>query len=94
MTASLVPGGTQILRLEPISRVTRGIRSPPSSQIPPYRHRPYVESACTPYDSGMFTQMEMHILNTLEWVIGHPTVDFFSQLIVGERMHSTAINSV
>jgi len=40
---------------------------------------------CGLYDSGMFTQMEMHVLNTLEWCIGHPTVDFFSQLIAVER---------
>lgn len=40
---------------------------------------------CGLYDSGMFTQMEMHVLNTLEWTIGHPTVDFFSQLIVAEE---------
>ncbi|KAF5724955.1 G1 S-specific cyclin [Fusarium mundagurra] len=32
----------------------------------------------------MFTQMETHILNTLDWIIGRPTVDFFSQLIVAE----------
>ncbi|KZZ90800.1 cyclin domain containing protein [Moelleriella libera RCEF 2490] len=35
---------------------------------------------CGLYDAGMFTQMEMHVLNTLEWTIGHPTVDFFLQL--------------
>lgn len=40
---------------------------------------------CGLYDAGMFTQMEMHVLNTLEWTIGHPTVDFFSQLIVAEE---------
>lgn len=40
---------------------------------------------CGLYDSGMFTQMEMHVLNTLDWIIGHPTVDFFSQLIVAEE---------
>ncbi|KAH7374918.1 cyclin [Plectosphaerella cucumerina] len=40
---------------------------------------------CGLYDTGMFTQMEMHVLNTLEWTIGHPTVDFFSQLIVAEE---------
>lgn len=40
---------------------------------------------CGLYDAGMFTQMEMHVLNTLEWNIGHPTVDFFSQLIVAEE---------
>ncbi|KAK5992870.1 G1/S-specific cyclin CCN1 [Cladobotryum mycophilum] len=40
---------------------------------------------CGLYDAGMFTQMEMHVLNTLEWTIGHPTVDFFSQLMVVEE---------
>ncbi|KAK7404042.1 hypothetical protein QQX98_010163 [Neonectria punicea] len=40
---------------------------------------------CGLYDAGMFTQMEMHVLNTLEWTIGHPTVDFFSQLMVTEE---------
>jgi DNA-binding transcriptional ArsR family regulator len=37
---------------------------------------------CGLYDPGMFTQMEMHVLNTLDWTIGHPTVDFFTQLLV------------
>lgn len=40
---------------------------------------------CGLYDAGMFTQMEMHVLNTLEWNIGHPTIDFFSQLMVAEE---------
>ncbi|KAM0515466.1 hypothetical protein ACHAPE_005991 [Trichoderma viride] len=40
---------------------------------------------CGLYDAGMFTQMEMHVLNTLEWTIGHPTVDFFTQLMVAEE---------
>ncbi|KAF7562414.1 hypothetical protein G7046_g1710 [Stylonectria norvegica] len=40
---------------------------------------------CGLYDAGMFTQMEMHVLNTLEWTIGHPTVDAFSQLMVTEE---------
>lgn len=40
---------------------------------------------CGLYDAGMFTQMEMHVLNTLEWHIGHPTVDFFAQLIVADE---------
>lgn len=39
---------------------------------------------CGLYDSGMFTQMEMHVLNTLDWIIGSPTVDFFTKLIVVE----------
>lgn len=40
---------------------------------------------CGLYDPGMFTQMEMHVLNTLDWNIGHPTVDFFSTLMVAEE---------
>ena len=37
---------------------------------------------CGLYDAGMFTQMEMHVLNTVDWCIGYPTVDVFMQLIV------------
>lgn len=37
---------------------------------------------CGLYDAGMFAQMEMHLLDTLEWSIGHPTVDFFTHLLV------------
>ncbi|KAF9769880.1 hypothetical protein IL306_012629, partial [Fusarium sp. DS 682] len=40
---------------------------------------------CGLYDAGIFTQMEMHVLNTLDWTIGHPTVDFFSQIMVTEE---------
>jgi hypothetical protein len=35
---------------------------------------------CSLYDEDMFTQMEWHVLNTLDWVIGHPTVDSWLQL--------------
>ncbi|TVY16053.1 G1/S-specific cyclin CCN1 [Lachnellula arida] len=35
---------------------------------------------CSLYDEDMFTQMEWHVLNTLEWVIGHPTIDTWLQL--------------
>lgn len=35
---------------------------------------------CNLYDEEMFTQMEWHVLNTLDWVIGHPTIDSFLQL--------------
>lgn len=40
---------------------------------------------CGLYDLGMFIQMETHVLNTLEWAIGHPTVDFFTQLMAAEE---------
>lgn len=34
---------------------------------------------CALYDEDMFTQMEWHVLQTLQWVIGHPTIDSFHQ---------------
>ena len=37
---------------------------------------------CSLYDDDMFTQMEWHVLQTLNWVIGHPTVTSFLQLIM------------
>jgi hypothetical protein len=37
------------------------------------------------YERSMFPQMEIHILDSLEWIIGHPTVEFFSQLFVMEE---------
>jgi hypothetical protein len=39
---------------------------------------------CSLYDEEMFTQMEWHVLNTLDWVIGHPTVDTWMQLSLKE----------
>lgn len=39
---------------------------------------------CSLYDEEMFTQMEWHVLNTLEWNIGHPTVDTWMQLALNE----------
>ncbi|EGS19215.1 uncharacterized protein CTHT_0058400 [Thermochaetoides thermophila DSM 1495] len=46
---------------------------------------------CGLYDAGMFTQMEMHVLNTLDWNIGHPTVDFFHKLVVAEERDSREV---
>lgn len=39
---------------------------------------------CSLYEEEMFTQMEWHVLVTLDWVIGHPTVDSFLQLGLSE----------
>lgn len=37
---------------------------------------------CDAYEEDMFVQMEGHVLSTLEWTIGHPTVDsFLKQLL-------------
>lgn len=37
---------------------------------------------CSLYDDDMFVQMEWHVLQTLGWTIGHPTVDGFLQMAV------------
>ncbi|KAI5956533.1 hypothetical protein KGF54_001008 [Candida jiufengensis] len=42
------------------------------------------------YDEEMFVQMEMHILSTLEWSIGHPTLEDCLQLSI---KFSNIINS-
>lgn len=39
---------------------------------------------CSLYDDEMFTQMEWHVLNTLDWIIGHPTVESFLQIALVE----------
>ena len=39
---------------------------------------------CSLYDEDMFTQMEWHVLQTLNWIIGHPTVTGFLQLALQE----------
>lgn len=39
---------------------------------------------CSLYDDDMFTQMEWHVLQTLNWVVGHPTTTSFMQLALSE----------
>jgi hypothetical protein len=39
---------------------------------------------CSLYDDDMFTQMEWHVLQTLNWIIGHPTITGFLQLALTE----------
>ncbi|KAI5964176.1 uncharacterized protein KGF55_002118 [Candida pseudojiufengensis] len=46
------------------------------------------------YDENMFVQMEMHILGTLEWSIGHPTLEDCLQLSIKQinvKNHSNII---
>ncbi|KAH7302811.1 cyclin-like protein [Stachybotrys elegans] len=40
---------------------------------------------CGLYDAGMFARMEKHILNNLDWNLGHPTVDFYAQLMAADE---------
>jgi len=39
---------------------------------------------CSLYDDEMFTQMEWHVLQTLNWMVGHPTVDGFLQIALND----------
>ncbi|QIW97262.1 hypothetical protein AMS68_002780 [Peltaster fructicola] len=39
---------------------------------------------CSLYEDDMFTQMEWHVLQTLDWIVGHPTVSSFAQLALNE----------
>lgn len=38
---------------------------------------------CGAYEEDMFCQMEGHVLNTLEWTVGHPTTDSYLDLVLG-----------
>ncbi|BFZ63163.1 hypothetical protein YB2330_004283 [Saitoella coloradoensis] len=40
---------------------------------------------CGAYEEDMFLQMEVHVLNTCEWSIGHPTADSFLQLLLSDK---------
>lgn len=42
---------------------------------------------CSLYDDDMFLQMEWHVLSTLGWAIGHPTVDAFMRMAVKDGIY-------
>ena len=46
---------------------------------------------CALYDDDMFTQMEWHVLQTLDWIIGHPTVDSFLQLALEQEPYDPEV---
>ena len=46
---------------------------------------------CGLYDDDMFTQMEWHVLQTLEWAIGHPTIDSFLQIAVENQPYDPEV---
>jgi len=49
---------------------------------------------CSLYDEEMFTQMEWHVLNTLDWSIGHPTVDAWMQLEMKEASDDVEVENM
>lgn len=42
---------------------------------------------CSLYDEDMFMQMEWHVLQTLGWVVGHPTVTTFVQVAMNDSVY-------
>lgn len=49
---------------------------------------------CSLYEDEMFTQMEWHVLQTLDWAIGHPTIDSFLQLAVIDMSLDTEVENM
>ncbi|KAH0835982.1 hypothetical protein AYO21_06839 [Fonsecaea monophora] len=49
---------------------------------------------CSLYDDDMFLQMEWHVLSTLGWAIGHPTVDAFMRLAVKDNVYDPETESL
>jgi hypothetical protein len=45
---------------------------------------------CQLYEEEMFMQMEWHVLQTLDYVLGHPTADSFLQIALTETSHNDA----
>lgn len=46
---------------------------------------------CSLYDDDMFTQMEWHVLQTLNWIVGHPTVSGFLDIALSETEYDPEI---
>ncbi|KAI9785436.1 MAG: hypothetical protein M1816_000405 [Peltula sp. TS41687] len=46
---------------------------------------------CSNYDNHMFEQMERHLLETVQWTLGHPTVDAFLELAVAEDAYDPEV---
>lgn len=49
---------------------------------------------CSLYDDDMFLQMEWHVLSTLGWTIGHPTVDNFIQMATKNCVHDPEVQNL
>ena len=49
---------------------------------------------CKLYEEDMFTQMEWHILVTLDWSLGHPTVDSFLQIALADAPYNQELENM
>jgi len=46
---------------------------------------------CSLYNDDMFLQMEWHVLSTLGWAIGHPTVDNFLKMATKDKVQDPEV---
>lgn len=46
---------------------------------------------CGLYEDDMFSQMERHVLSTLDWTVGHPTTDSFLQVALTESAYDPEV---
>lgn len=46
---------------------------------------------CNLYEDDMFIQMERHVLSTLDWTVGHPTIDSFLQIALKEAAYDPEV---
>ena len=46
---------------------------------------------CGLYDDDMFTQMEWHVLQTVGWNVGHPTIQAFLQMAIGNYPYDAEV---
>jgi hypothetical protein len=60
-----------------------------SKKVPHIRE--LASMCCGMYDEDMFTQMERHVMTTLEWSIGHPTIDSFIQIILDNGIYDPEV---
>lgn len=49
---------------------------------------------CSLYDDDMFLQMEWHVLSTIGWTIGHPTVDNFLRMATKDGMQDPEVENL
>lgn len=49
---------------------------------------------CSLYDDDMFLQMEWHVLSTIGWTIGHPTVDNFLRMATKDNVHDPEVENL
>ena len=54
----------------------------PGKKVP--RIKELANMCCSLYEEDMFTQMERHVMITLDWIIGPPTVDAFLQFALDD----------